>query len=364
MADLWNEEKSIIPDGREKIYEKEFFKSDTLTDAVIPGSVKTIGKRAFCGCYNLVNVEIGDGVERIESHAFAGCKSLRTVTIPGSVKVIEAGAFSESGIESVIICEGTEEIGEDAFYRCVRLKEIEIPGSVKRISKYMCHSCVSLEKVSIGDGVEAIDEYAFRGSGVRSITVPGSVVYVGSNAFFNCISLENIILTTGIKEVRSTSFAGCINLRSITIGSDIELWGWPFGTGKKIEEITAPRDIKEKLYSCIYTNTLFLGEGDDSITYELAKDIFSTLEVPDKAKDHLLSQLIKLEDITVLRALFEVGVDIDSELFDNLLKEAIATDNAQLITMLIEEKRKMSDFTDESEKCWNLGEIPDTDDEE
>ncbi len=357
MADLWNEEKTIIPDGREKIYEKEFFKNDTLTDAVIPGSVKTIGKRAFCGCYNLVNVEISDGVERIESHAFDGCKSLRTVTIPGSVKVIEDGAFSDSGVESVIICEGTEEIGEDAFYRCVRLKEIEIPGSVKRISKYMCHSCVRLKKVSIGDGVEAIDEYAFRGSGVRSITVPGSVVYIGSNAFFNCVSLENIILTTGIKEVKSTSFAGCINLRSITIGSNIKLWGWPFGLGRNIEEITAPQDIKERLYSCIYMNTLFLGEGDDSITYELAKDIYSIVEISDEQKSRLLSHLIKGANMVVLRALFEVGIDIDSELFDKLLKEAIATDNPELIAMLIEEKRKMSDSSDNIDKLhWNLGE--------
>ncbi|MDV6378195.1 leucine-rich repeat protein [Sporosarcina sp. GW1-11] len=188
-----------------------------LTSVIIPESVKVIGVSAF-GSNQLTSVTIPEGVEVIGVSAFDS-NQLTSVTIPESVKVIgvaafrsnqltsvtilgndtiiDASSFSWNFLTSVAIADGVTKIESQAFYPLNRLTSVRIPGSVKSIGKSAFQGGIAgagneLTSVTIEEGVESIEDYAFTQNQLSSITIPESMKTIGENAFaYN--KLEEII---------------------------------------------------------------------------------------------------------------------------------------------------------------------------
>lgn len=83
-----------FPDGVIVIGKLAFACCETLTELVIPGSVRKIGAYAFYKCAALSGVVISDGLERIGRRAFAGCSSLKVVNLPQSILDVELPLFN------------------------------------------------------------------------------------------------------------------------------------------------------------------------------------------------------------------------------------------------------------------------------
>ncbi len=133
---IGNPKKVVIPKGITEIGDFAFFYCLSLTEVVIPGTVKRIGKNAFEGVYNLASVKISNGVEKIDDYAFFYCPSLSSIQIPGSVNKIGRNAFYGCpSLKSVTIAEGVKEIGDYAFSNCPALKSVHIPNSVNKIGE-------------------------------------------------------------------------------------------------------------------------------------------------------------------------------------------------------------------------------------
>ena len=65
-----------------------------------------------------------------------------------------------------------------------------------------------LSKVTIGDKVAKIGDYAFYGcSNLTSITIPESVTSIGSRAFSGCSSLYSVIIGSGVLSIGSNAFS-------------------------------------------------------------------------------------------------------------------------------------------------------------
>lgn len=112
--------------------------ADSITDAVIPNTVTSIGDKAFMKCRNLQSVNIPNGVTSIGENAFSYCVSLQSVTIPDSVTSIGEGAFSIcSSLKSVTIPSTVASIGAAAFSNCSSLESIVIPDSITSIGAYV-----------------------------------------------------------------------------------------------------------------------------------------------------------------------------------------------------------------------------------
>ena len=161
-----------IPEGVEKIGYAAFYHCDSLTNVVIPSSVKEIAPAAFDKTPWLQNWKqsgsgdfliVGDGV--LLSYRGSGA----VVNIPDSVKAIGADAFSGHGeITRVIIPESVEIVGEGAFSDCSALAEIEGGNSVKQIR-----------------------DRAFAGCPISNIRIPASVEAIGLRAFDVADSVKN-----------------------------------------------------------------------------------------------------------------------------------------------------------------------------
>ena len=80
----------------------------------------------------------------------------------------------------------------DGFCGNENIKSVVIPSSVKVIGSGAFTMCLSLEKVTLPEGLLYIDSLAFSQTGLTSITLPKSLEYLGSMAFVNCDNLAEI----------------------------------------------------------------------------------------------------------------------------------------------------------------------------
>lgn len=88
-----NDNKIIIPNTVNSIYDSVFINCSTITEVTIPNSVTIIGDNAFKNCTNLKEVTIPNSVTKIGNNAFEGCINLSKINIPASVVDIGKSAF-------------------------------------------------------------------------------------------------------------------------------------------------------------------------------------------------------------------------------------------------------------------------------
>ena len=234
-----------IPSDITDIGSNTFSGCKSLTAIILPDSVAAIGEKAFRGCINLKSIVIPEGVTKIGRMTFERCSSLMRITIPNSVTCIDDWAFSHcSGLTDITLPDSLTDIGWNAFYECSNLKSIIIPEGVKQIANSAFENCIGLLDVTIFQGVTYISQNAFSGcSGLTSITIPVGVtiaegafsgcrslkdivipegVNIGSHAFAHCTELLNVAIFPGITKLNLSSFAGCTNLKRISIPSSLK----------------------------------------------------------------------------------------------------------------------------------------------
>ena len=102
----------------------------------------------------------GVTVTSIGTWAANAHQSITDIIVPSTVKRIERGAFYNCEyLKSVTLREGLQYIGNMAFYSCDRLEKVNIPASVKTIGEdygNVFYSCYSLSDVTFAGDVSQI----------------------------------------------------------------------------------------------------------------------------------------------------------------------------------------------------------------
>ena len=113
--------------------------SDGLERLEIPGEINgkpvtVIAAQAFARRKTITEAILPDSVKEIGHHAFQDCRGLKKVVMPGSLKCLPTGLFAFCELEApeILLPEGLEEIEGGAFWRAGNF-EIRIPESVKKI---------------------------------------------------------------------------------------------------------------------------------------------------------------------------------------------------------------------------------------
>ena len=108
------------------------FRYSSITDIVIPGSVKVVDRAAFYRCSNLCYVVLSEGVEELED-AFGNCKNLEYVVFPASLKKVDEDVF-ENSTPLLYVPQGTmdhfQEILPERLHKSLR--EGEVPEELKQ----------------------------------------------------------------------------------------------------------------------------------------------------------------------------------------------------------------------------------------
>ncbi|MBQ6967618.1 MAG: leucine-rich repeat protein, partial [Lachnospiraceae bacterium] len=219
-------ESITLPDDLESIGNNAFEGCENLESFTVPAGVDHIGSSVFKGCEKLTELKsdsekfnaenntlvetetktliagcngstaIPDGVEAIGDGAFDGCSLIAaTLTIPSSVKSIGAYAFSDCpAIKDTVDLSSISEVGDSAFENCENITKVTLPvitaDSVFGISVFK--GCISLESVTIPNGLTLIPESAFEDCfSLKRLDLPKSVTVIGKNAL-KSTSLETV----------------------------------------------------------------------------------------------------------------------------------------------------------------------------
>ena len=274
-----------IPFGCEVIGGGAFLSCESLARVVIPSTVTKIGGFAFSNTAiggDLVleqSIDFGEGVfkncvnintvkincETVPQELFFGCTSIKSVTVEGCTSV---GTFAFAGLEMVeriSLPDGVTSIGNRAFQVCTVLKEFNVPSKLKTIDDYAFSLCPGIESFPLPAGILSIGEGAFQESGLKSVTIPDGVT-IGKNAFKDCVQLTtaNIGAVTVV-----TGFAGCENLKSVTLAEGVrEIDFSAFTNCTSLEKINLPSTLKSvKGFSkCSALTEIIIPDGVESVS--------------------------------------------------------------------------------------------------
>lgn len=155
-------------------------------------------------------------------------------------------------LEAVTIPNTVTKIGEGSFYYCSNLRSMVIPNSVTEIGRECFYACVALTSVTLPNQIAAIPSRCFAYcTSLSNTTIPNSVKEVGGEAFYES-AIPSVYLGTNCTAIGFYAFAGCPNLKSVTIENVSQIDRYQFDSCKNIEELTfgdGVRDIGEYAFS-------------------------------------------------------------------------------------------------------------------
>ena len=135
---------------------EKVFKNTTVSEVILPESIKAILREAFSGCKRLQHIDLPDGLEYLGSHCFAS-SGLTALHFPDRLKTIPAGC-----------CGG-----------CANLSDVTFGQQVQTIQGSAFHACKKLQTVSFPESLLRVDNDTFEKTAITRFIFPAGVQEVG-----------------------------------------------------------------------------------------------------------------------------------------------------------------------------------------
>lgn len=166
----------LIDMGNGGTYDHTFTYCSSLTEVILPDSLKVIGNSVFNGCSSLASIELPDGLTTIKSSSFAGC-ALTNVVLPSTVNYIGDYAFQScNSLVSLNIPVGVTYLGCNNF-QYTKVTKVIVPSTVTGAGKDMFNSVTGLNTVVLGNA----DVSGYNGTFFTSCGPLNYVFYAGSD---------------------------------------------------------------------------------------------------------------------------------------------------------------------------------------
>lgn len=265
----------VIPSMHNGYYVKgvanSAFSSDfTLHSLTLPDTIESVGDSAFGSCTMLKELYIGSGLSSIGYYAFGGMTNIEKIAVSdenlifadvGNCLVnLSTKTLILGGKNSTIPNTADVEILGEGCFSPAPIVNLIVPDNIKRIEEGAFNGCSEIETISIGSGVNYIDEWAFPwqvGESLISITVDeGNTYYHATN---NCL----------IETSSKTLIRGCKN-SVIPADGTVEIIGECAFHWVYFDTLTIPEGvttIKENAFSNSDCSTLIIASSVEKIYY-------------------------------------------------------------------------------------------------
>lgn len=256
----------VLKEGITDIPDYGFQDQESISEIILPSTLKTIGEMAFDNCYNLTNIIIPDGVSSIGYRAFSGCDYVSSVYIPNTVTYIGEQAFyGISSDATIYIQSGTDMSLWDIDWNYSDIEGVEATGTL---------NIDGVNYVLMPDLTANIIGYS--NIGVKNLVVPQyvyltetayEVTRISPYAFYREYTLLSIFLPESIKSIEIEAFYECISLKVVDFGNNptLESIGYQaFAYCRELRSIIIPATVIELdryiFYQCYKLETAIFAE--------------------------------------------------------------------------------------------------------
>ena len=276
--------KDLIKLNAWSLYELTDIKSITFEEG---SKLETIGYESL-GKLRINEITIPKSVTDIDGHAFRYSRIQRIIFEDESkLSYIGPYAFADTYISNIKLPESVNYIGTAAFKKCSLLKEIYIPDNVSSIGEKILFECINLEKLTIpylGGNINSYNnaDYIMEEEiGVREITITKQRV-IPYECFEEYEYLEKITFGDDVKVIGEYAFRDCPCLTTVILGKGIE-------------------SIEDRAFSTAYALSIICNLSELDITigsYEHGWIGRNASYIVDKIED--IPELIELNDFTFI----------------------------------------------------------------
>lgn len=153
--------------------------------------VRGVGDHALFNCQFVTSVVIEEGPSYIMDQAFSHCYGMKTLSLPSTMTYI----------------------GDYAFEYCEDLTTVTIPASVEEFGAEVFTNCTGLTEIKVEEGNRILEDI----DGVLYLKSPKMLVQYPSGK-----EADEYTIPAGVTIVAPYAFSPANNLRTITIGPDVE----------------------------------------------------------------------------------------------------------------------------------------------
>lgn len=155
-----------------------------------------------------------------------------------------------------------------AFSGLDNLRKVIMHDNIESIRQSAFHDCVNLTEVEGLESAHKLNSISgFAGCrNLKSITLPHTIENIGIEAFFECTSLSDINIPYGCWGISNKAFAGCTGLNQIQIPATMELIDSESFAGCKNATVIFLEDDKQLLADIITEQKNFEAEFNNEFT--------------------------------------------------------------------------------------------------
>ena len=304
-----------------------YFGDEAVTELIVPDGVTEIPANAFCGYEGLTAVSLSDSVKTIGYSAFEDCSGLETVVFPASVETIEDSAFSGCDLTYAEFLGDAPVVGSYSFgstnredstvlyyhagtngwtspkwngYYAACVEAFEeysaLDADNRNAQGILFQLNATAKTATVGDGSTTNNNAGYYGAQKGAVVIPDvvtkdgvayRVIGINQYAFRGNRHVTSVSIGAGVTSVIPTAFAGCPNLREITVAAENEFYSSADGVlydaeklylyvypgGKTDAAFTVPQTVKTigkyAFYDNEHLNRLVVGTNVTAI-YEAA----------------------------------------------------------------------------------------------
>lgn len=217
------------------------------------------------GYVEIPDIIDGKNVTKLAYYLFKGNETITEVVLPDTLKEICPGAFSNCyNLEKVNFPESLEIIGSSAFATCHSLKEIDL-SHVKKIDECSFQLCISLEEIEVGGNIKTIPDHAFHGCGeVDTLIINEGVKVVQETAALNMYDLDAVVIPASVKEIGDHAFGYFYSYSEYTANTGLKIYGYK-GTAAETYAVENGFEFVEILNYGDVNGDTFIDSSDASL---------------------------------------------------------------------------------------------------
>ena len=144
-----------------------------------------------------------------------------------------------------------DELPTMALAQLTHLKQLTLPAQVTTIGEGALAACTSLTTVTLPQELRSLGKYAFAGcTALTTVALPSRLITIDDGAFAQCTALTTVTLAqpispnpgtspfeqapANVRHVGSKAFEGCIKLKSVALGNQVQTIGDAAFAGTKL----------------------------------------------------------------------------------------------------------------------------------